>query len=84
MALSNKNVRHPPAIKNVSERYWRIDRGQGRNIYALLSNDPQIASDSDLYIGSMETTVLAEDVVDSHNSLLEKYGRQYLERIVKE
>lgn len=58
-------------------RYWRTDIQLGRNIYAVLSNDPAVPSASDPLIGVMETSALAEDVVNSHNALLAKYGRRY-------
>lgn len=71
-------------IKNVEQRYWRTDLRLGRNIYALLSNDTELPSDIDPIIGVMETTTLAEDVVNAHNGLLERYGRKYPERIARE
>lgn len=71
-------------IKNVEHRFWRTDLRKGRNIYALISNDPEIPSETDPYIGTMESTFLAEDVVNSHNGLLDRYGRRYSERIKRE
>jgi hypothetical protein len=71
-------------IKNVEHRFWRTDLRLGRNIYALLSNDTETPSDSDPLIGVMESTALAEDVVNAHNGLLERYGRRYSERIARE
>lgn len=68
-------------IKNVEERYWRTDLRTGRSIYALISNDTEIPSETDPLIGVMETTSLAEDVVNSHNGLLVRYGRKYPARI---
>ena len=68
-------------IKNVKERLWRTDLRLGRNVYALISNDPEAPSETDPLIGVMETTALAEDVVNAHNGLLTRYGRKYAERI---
>lgn len=72
------------AVKNVEQRFWRTDLRVGRNIYVLLSNDPEEPSDMDPLIGVMEKTALAEDVVNAHNGLLERYGRKYPERIAME
>lgn len=66
-----------PGLKSAELRYWRTDLQLGRNIYALLSNDPNTPSVSDPLIGVMETSALAEDVVNSHNGLLARYGRRY-------
>lgn len=71
-------------VKNPQERFWRTDLRLGRNVYALVSNDPGVPSESDPLIGVMETTSMAEDVVNSHNGLLERYGRKYPERIARE
>lgn len=68
-------------VNNVELRFWRTDLTKGRNIYALLSNDPKAPSSSDPLIGVMETTTLTENVVNVHNDLLEKYGRKYAERL---
>lgn len=68
-------------VNNVELRFWRTDLAKGRNIYALLSNDPKTTSISDPLIGVMETTTLAENVVNTHNDLLEKYGRKYVDRL---
>lgn len=73
-----------PSLKNVELRYWRTDLRLGRNVYALLSNDPDTPMSTDPLIGVMETTALAEDVVNSHNGLLTRYGRRYPERIAPE
>lgn len=71
-------------IKNPELRYWRTDFRLGRNVYALISNDPDTPSDMDPLIGTMETTGLAEDVVNSHNGLLSRFGRRYPERITQD
>jgi hypothetical protein len=72
------------SVKDVGSRFWRTDLRLGRNIYVLLSNDPETPSELDPNIGVMETTSLAEDVVNAHNGLLERYGRRYPERIAME
>ena len=66
------------AIKNPEHRFWRTDLRTGRNIYVLLSNDPESPSEQDPMLGVMESTALAEDVVNTHNAALKKYGRRYL------
>lgn len=58
-------------------RFWRTDLGHGRNIYMLLSNDPTKPSDNDPLIGSMESSAMAEDVVNTHNGAMAMYGRRY-------
>jgi hypothetical protein len=64
-------------ITNPSERLWRTDFKLGRNIYALLSNDETKPSKNDPLIGTMETSELAENVVETHNLVLKKFGRRY-------
>lgn len=78
--MTARHVKKQP-IKNVEERYWRTDLRTGRNIYALISNDTAMPAETDPLIGVMETTSLAEDVVNSHNGLLTRYGRKYPARI---
>lgn len=63
------------------QRLWRTDLRLGRSIYALLSNDPDEPSEQDPLIGVMESTSLAEDVVNTHNAVLQRYGNKYPERI---
>jgi len=53
----------------------------GRNIYALLSNDVTKTSTQDPLIGTMETSELAEIVVETHNKVLLKFGRHYLKAL---
>lgn len=65
-------------LMNPQQRLWRTDLKLGRNLYALLSNDVTRPSPQDPLIGSMETSELAETVVDTHNSAITKYGRHYL------
>jgi hypothetical protein len=64
-------------IPNPGERLWRTDFKLGRNIYALLSNDETRPSPSDPLIGTMESTELAEMVVETHNLALKKFGRHF-------
>jgi hypothetical protein len=72
------------SVKDVDSRLWRTDLKTGRNIYVLISNDPDNPSEMDPLLGVMESSALAEDVVNSHNGLLQRYGRRYAERIVPE
>lgn len=71
-------------VKDVDSRLWRTDLKTGRNLYVLLSNDPDNPSERDPIIGVMESSSLAEDVVHSHNGLLHRYGRRYADRIAPE
>ena len=71
-------------VKDADARLWRTDLKTGRSLYVLLSNDPDIPSEMDPLLGVMESSALAEDVVNSHNGLLQRYGRRYAERIVPE
>lgn len=68
-------------LNNPGERLWRTDFRLGRSIYALLSNDHSKISPQDPLIGVMETSELAQIVVDTHNNALKKYGRHYLRRL---
>lgn len=70
-------------LNNPEERFWRTDAKLGRNIYALISNDITKPSENDPLVGSMETPTLAEDVVDTHNSVLSMYGKPYLKRLTR-
>jgi hypothetical protein len=72
------------SVKDVDSRLWRTDLKTGRNIYVLISNDPDNPSEMDPLLGVMESSALAEDVVHSHNGLLHRYGRRYAERIAPE
>jgi hypothetical protein len=67
----------PGPIQNPIDRLWRTDYKLGRNVYALLSNDVKKPSHQDMLIGTMETSDLAENVVDTHNKVLLKYGRHF-------
>ena len=64
-------------LNNPGERLWRTDFRLGRNIYALLSNDIRKTSPQDPLVGVMETSELAEIVVDTHNKVILKFGRHY-------
>jgi hypothetical protein len=65
-------------LNNPGDRLWRTDFKLGRNIYALLSNNVSRPSPQDPLVGVMETSELAENVVDTHNRVITKYGRHYL------
>jgi hypothetical protein len=64
-------------LKDASTRLWRTDIRLGRNIYALLTNDVRRPTPQDPLIGVMETSEIAENVVDTHNNALIKFGRHY-------
>ena len=68
-------------LNNPGERLWRNDYKLGRNIYVLLSNNTTKPSPQDPLIGSMETSELAEMVVDTHNKVVLKYGRRFLKAL---
>lgn len=70
-----------PPLNNPEERLWRTDTGRGRGMYALLSNDPAKPSEFDPLIGVMESSELAEQVVETHNLALTKFGRHYLKAL---
>lgn len=63
-------------------KYWRTDVKRGRGIYVLISNDIEKPSEFDPLIGTMESSELAEIVVDTHNRALEKYGRHFLKALM--
>lgn len=66
------------SVTNPHTRLWRTGYRLGRSVYALLSNNVKMPSKLDPLIGVMESSELAEIVVDTHNSALTKYGRHYL------
>jgi len=68
-------------LNNPGERLWRTDFRLGRSVYALLSNDVSKPSTQDPLVGVMESSDLAQNVVDTHNNALTKYGRHYLRRL---
>ena len=66
------------ALLRPEDRFWRTDLHKaGRRIFALKSNDVELPSEDDPLIGVMDTTQMAEDVVDTHNNALKKYGRHF-------
>lgn len=69
-------------LSNPTERLWRTDFRLGRNVYALLSNDTSKASKDDQLIGTMESSFLAQTVVDTHNAAMLKYGRHYMRALM--
>lgn len=71
----------PPLLKDPEQRLWRTDFKRGRGIYALLSNNVEKASEHDPLIGVMESSELAETIVDTHNRALTKFGRHYLKAL---
>jgi len=68
-------------LNNPGERLWRTDYRLGRSIYALLSNDVTKPHHQDPMIGTMETSELAEIVVETHNKVVLKFGRHYLKAL---
>jgi hypothetical protein len=64
-------------MHNVTDRYWRTDIRRGRNVYACISNDPTQPSEDDPLVGTMETSEIAEDVVNTHNGALAQFGKRY-------
>ena len=65
-------------VSNPADRFWRTDYRLGRNIYVLISNDEKRPSQDDPLIGTMETSELAEMVVETHNRSIQRYGRHFL------
>lgn len=66
-----------PTLERPEDRFWRTDLKKGRNIYALASNDVDLPSSDDQLIGVMESSSLAEDIVDIHNNALRRWGRHF-------
>lgn len=58
------------------QRIWRTDE-RGRAIYAVISNSPHRPSDDDPLLGIMESSIVAADVISTHNGALARYGRRY-------
>jgi hypothetical protein len=58
------------------QRMWRTDK-RGLAIYALISNDPRRPSEDDPMLGSMVSSIVAQDVISTHNGALARYGRRY-------
>jgi hypothetical protein len=78
---NTENGERMALVQNPGERFWRTDFRLGRNIYVLLSNDITRPSGDDQLIGVMESSELAENVVDTHNRALKKFGPKYLKRL---
>jgi hypothetical protein len=51
----------------VSSR-WRIGRSLGRSVYAEVDSNP----DQHVFVGMMETRLIAEQVVADHNAVLQR------------
>lgn len=66
-------------IEKPQDTVWRTGTGleNGNEIYAMIYNDVTKPTRNDQLIGSMDSSELAEFVVDAHNRLLRKYGRHY-------
>lgn len=66
-------------IDDPAARVWRTSNrvNEGHLIYAMIFNDISKPSKDDVLVGSMDSSELAEGVVDMHNRLLKKYGRHY-------
>ncbi len=78
LATSREERRSMAHLNNPEQRLWRTDIKKGRGIYALVTNDVMKPNEHDPLVGVMESSELAEMVVDAHNRLLTKYGRHYL------
>jgi len=67
-------------IEDPENRLWRTGSRveNGNEIYALIFNDVTKPSRDDAMIGTMETSALAENVVDVHNRILRRFGRHYI------
>lgn len=66
------------SLGDPAHRYWRTDaKASSRQIYLCLSNDPTKPSDDDPLLGVLESSSLAQEVVNTHNDALAKYGRRY-------
>lgn len=68
-------------LNHPEQRLWRTDFKLGRNVFALLSNDLTKPSSQDPLVGVMESSELAEIVVDTHNKAIAKYGRHFLKAL---
>lgn len=68
-----------PLIVDPEKRLWRTGSSteKGNEIYALIYNDPTKPSRNDVLIGQMDTTELAEIVVNVHNLVVAKFGSHY-------
>lgn len=70
-----------PPVNDPEARLWRTDVKRGRGIYVLISNDVEKPSEFDPLVGVAETSELAENIVELHNSALKKFGKHYLKRL---
>lgn len=52
---------------------WRIGRSLGRSVYAQVGDDP----DGDVFVGMMETRLLAEQVCADHNAIIGRVDESY-------
>ncbi len=68
-------------IPNPEERFWRTGGKGGRGVLALVSNSVLEPSEFDPLLGTMETSTLAETIVDDHNQLLLTFGPKYRKRL---
>lgn len=72
-------------IDDPQNRVWRTGSGTNANeIYALVYNDVTKPTRNDPLIGSMDTSELADNVVDTHNRVLRKFGRHYVKALLSE
>lgn len=71
----------PPVLNDPENRLWRTDFKRGRGVYALISNNVTKPAENDPLIGVMETQELAENVVDTHNRAVTRFGRHYLKAL---
>lgn len=67
-------------VNDPQNRLWRTGTREGttNEIYALYHNDVTKPTRSDPMIGTMETSALAEIVVETHNLVVQKFGRHYI------
>lgn len=70
-------------INDPQNRLWRTGTraDNGAEIFALYHNDITKPTRSDPLIGVMETSSLAEIVVETHNLVVNKFGRHYLKAL---
>lgn len=63
-------------ITDPENHLWRVGQGEsGNEIYALVYNDVTRPTRNDVRLGVMETSDLADKVVNTHNQVLRKFGR---------
>lgn len=67
-------------IDDPKTRLWRTGsrNTNGNEIYALIYNDVTRPSRDDVLIGEMDTSEIAEYIVDVHNRVLRRFGRHYV------